>query len=244
MVLHEAYSYECVACVYNAGAKYNGRPYIIYNEFTARYDLLVLDSGFSDTHKEGRRITKEAVLTTETGDAGPEADADDGKRRRINAKTAPAALLPAPVEAVQKSAKAKPAKPTVDPKKPIAANVGTPAQWASARKVRSAILCATAEADNLLGLVQTDPSWMRLNSPTFLESLSKAKVHVDGIRDMGDFFKKFLMSKDFQRDVKKDCNVMDITTGLARITELEKMATGLDAECRRIKRVHSTLDQA
>jgi len=242
----------------------------LYNEFTKRVDFLVLDHTFTDTITHGRRLEKVATHSSGTSTPGPSAVGDaivgggandepgagagsvnnddvaaaggnGGKgngRRRISEKRplpaheeAPAAL------AVAANKKGRGAGG------PVAGGGGASdsQKWATARKERLRLLSITTTASNILNMLQTCDSWGKLNSPGLVDPLVKSKAKLDGVINMGDFFKTWMMESNFQKILKSNLDETVIAAGLAKMEDIGSWATDLEKQCNVLKGMHTAM---
>ena len=216
-----------------------GRPPIIYNAFTKRHDFLEMDFSFSESTSRGRKIIKTGTKRSEDAEALEEVE--QAKRRRITGKCGP----PAPETAATASSstprklsiKAGEDKPKADKGKTKDA-----AKWTALKKLRTFLLSVTTEANNVLGLVQSDDVlWKRLNAPSLVQPLIAAKTKVDAVKTMGDFWKLFVHEANFMAITKKQCTPAAIGDAHSKMDEVQAWCASLEKEFGRLKGLHNAM---
>ena len=229
-----------------------GRPYVCFNTMTKRNEFLFVKSGFADSHDQQFEMQTTAMGPSSSALVPGAAAAVTREREVATGPTTPA-LITGAKEAgrAEKGARGKqgsnPTASAPPAKKPKTTKGDNPENDTDANakkaklqqrkkdlsdlmKLRGRMASACAKANDVVGMVTTQPGMRRLNTPAFLEAITTAKNKIEQFKNSSAFYRALSIQEDFPQYAKRVFSDEDMDSEMPRRAQLAADVTNLELE--------------
>ena len=240
------YVFECVRLA-RSQKTCNGRPWLSWNQFTKRVDILYLK-------KKYRNIMSQAWMT-ETKQQKRKGDDDKGGNEGIekSARTEPKTPDKGGDEVIEKTEKKeenekagsiekKPKKGkrvNVEPKPEKSGKTELNKHLSKAVAVKARLLRASGAATDVFGLIASDSKWSWANHDAVLGGIRASRNSLEEFKTSSPFAKAWTVEEKFPEFAKKTWSSSEIAVGIEAIMSMEPAIAQLEKEVTALKQMHS-----